>query len=68
MSKKSLDKVCVCAGYSNDKKAKECPYASKWIETDELPSFVGGECVCEGGCVAGLPNDFVGKKNQGLGK
>ena len=68
LSKKTVEKICVCTGFSTDKKASQCPYAPVWTKPEELPTFAGGDCECEGGCVAGLPNDFVGKMNAHLAK
>merc|ERR1711991_1245388 len=40
-------------------KIEDCPFATKYFNLDEVPSFLGGPCRCEhqGGCVAGLSND-----------
>lgn len=37
----------------------ECPWASKNLRAEEVPTFVGGTCTCKdkGGCVQGIPND-----------
>jgi hypothetical protein len=63
LSKKTLDRFVICKGFDLDKSAALCPYASKWIrDVSELPTFCGGTCNCEGGCVGGVPNDFMGHK------
>ena len=68
LSKKTIEKICVCTGYSSEKKAMECPYATKWTKPAELPTFVGGDCECDRGCVAEMPNDYSGKRNAHLAK
>ncbi len=63
LSKKTLDRFAICRGFDLDKSAAMCPYASQWIrEMSELPTFCGGTCNCEGGCVGGVANDFNGHK------
>ena len=63
LSKKTLDRFVICKGFDLDKSAAQCPYASKWIrDVSELPTFCGGSCNCEGGCVGGVANDFMGHK------
>jgi hypothetical protein len=59
LSKKTLERFVMCSGFDLDKSAADCPYASRWIsDMSALPTFCGGTCSCEGGCVGGVPNDF----------
>ncbi len=63
LSKKTVDRFKVCPGFKPGKSAAECPYVSKWMrDVADLPTFCGGTCNCEGGCVGGVPNDFIGHK------
>jgi hypothetical protein len=35
----------------------ECPYLKDRINVEALPTFLGGECDCDGGCIPGLNNE-----------
>jgi len=56
LSQKTLDKFKICpkSGTIDD-----CPFVARYMNKEEIPSFLGGPCRCEfqGGCVAGLSND-----------
>lgn len=63
LSKKTVDRFKVCPGFRTDMSASECPYVSKWVQDmKDLPTFCGGTCSCEGGCVGGVSNNFHGHK------
>jgi hypothetical protein len=64
LSKRTVEKFCICTGFDRSKEARNCPYASIWMNTDELPTFVGGKCQRENSCVGGVPNNFIGHKNK----
>lgn len=55
-SKKTLDKLKVCPADTLDrtKNAKACPFATKLVDFDDIPTFLGGECN-EG--IGGVPNE-----------
>jgi hypothetical protein len=36
----------------------KCPYASKNIRVEDIPTFLGGTCNCPGGC-CGVPNELT---------
>ena len=62
MSERTFAHLAVCTGFDKSLGASACPYAKLWVNVDDLPTFAGGKCNCEGGCLPGLPNDFVGYK------
>ena len=47
----------MCTGTIEPGKLMECPWASKYMRPEDMPTFVGGTCECEGGCVGDVPND-----------
>ncbi|KAJ1544458.1 hypothetical protein HK096_007504 [Nowakowskiella sp. JEL0078] len=49
----TFEKFKFCKGKSTDDVSK-CPFASKFIAKEDLPTFLGGTCVCPSGC---LPNN-----------
>merc|ERR1711991_1218217 len=56
MSAKTLDKFKLCPRSGS---IDDCPFVKKYMNVNEIPSFLGGPCVCEHqkGCVAGLSNN-----------
>jgi len=56
MSKKSLSKMTLCKGNTESQNISKCPFATKSINEEDIPSFLGGKCVCEKGCVGGVDN------------
>jgi len=62
MSKKSLSKMVTCKGNMAKQNIKQCPYASKMIKEEDIPTFLGGKCDCTPGCVANVPNKPNEKK------
>ncbi len=63
LSESLTGKVAMCGGTIAPGQLGACPYASKNINIDELPSFVGGTCSkCEGKCVGGIANDSTTMK------
>ena len=74
MSKRTFEHLSVCTGFERSVGASTCPYASRWVNLDDLPTFAGGNCNCEGGCLPDIPNEMVGYKislmerSEGSGK
>ena len=62
MSERTLAHMSVCTGFDKSVGAEACPFAKQWVKVEDLPTFAGGKCECEGGCIAGIPNDYVGYK------
>jgi len=66
MSQRMLEKIKFCPASPSAKNEKEvftnCPWAKTKFDPENLPTFLGGKCECKqfGGCVQGVPNDFVG--------
>ncbi|KAJ3401483.1 hypothetical protein CcCBS67573_g07329 [Chytriomyces confervae] len=57
LSKKTIEKTVFCPGNSSGKNnMADCPYLSRYLKAADLPSFLGGQCNCIGGCVGGVPN------------
>lgn len=56
LSQKTLDKFKICPGTGT---IQDCPFVRRYLNIDQIPSFLGGPCRCEhqGGCVPGMPND-----------
>jgi hypothetical protein len=44
--------VAICPGDTLKGDISKCPFA-KLINLQTLPSFLGGECRCKGGCICG---------------
>ena len=40
----------------------QCPFASKYLIAEKVPSFLGGKCQCAGGCVPGIANDCKSRR------
>jgi len=59
MSKGFLDKVKVCKGDTRSQKIEKCPHAMQYMKFEDLPTFLGGTCECEGGCIGGVANSAV---------
>eukprot|EP01091_Cochliopodium_minus_P020601 TRINITY_DN904_c0_g1_i3.p1 TRINITY_DN904_c0_g1~~TRINITY_DN904_c0_g1_i3.p1 ORF type:complete len:162 (-),score=40.10 TRINITY_DN904_c0_g1_i3:83-568(-) len=59
MSKKSLSKMITCKGNINKQTLSKCPFASKFIKEEDIPSFLGGKCDCKLGCIAGYKNSMT---------
>lgn len=54
LSEETLAKVVLCPGGSS---VADCPYLSKYLVLSDLPSFLGGDCTCDGkGCIGDIPN------------
>jgi len=71
VSKRSLAKFTYCKGDTSKGDITQCPFASKFLEKKDVPTFLGGDCKCEdkGGCVDGIPNEakehpVCGKKEK----
>lgn len=43
---------------------KQCPFATQKLNTEALPTFLGGGCTCtaKGGCIQGVPNGCTAPK------
>jgi hypothetical protein len=66
LSAKARSKVTICPGNTLRGDISKCPFASKFINPRTLPSFLGGECRCKGGCISGTPNEqttLLGKQD-----
>ena len=60
MSAKSLEKTTLCPGRTAARPSfSACPFASALFDGADLPTFLGGKCLClaKGGCVSGRPNE-----------
>ena len=54
---KARSKVALCPGDTLGKEGiGRCPFA-KLIDLNTLPSFLGGQCRCKGGCICHTPNE-----------
>ncbi|OQS01929.1 Outer Dynein Arm Light Chain 2 [Thraustotheca clavata] len=54
LSESTLSKIVVCPGGTS---IADCPYMSKYLVLSDLPSFLGGDCTCNGkGCIGKIPN------------
>ena len=51
--KDTMQNIAICKKRGT---IESCPFVSKYCNVDELPTFLGGKCECEGGCIPGLPN------------
>ncbi|KDO35419.1 hypothetical protein SPRG_00267 [Saprolegnia parasitica CBS 223.65] len=50
----TLANVVVCPGGTA---VASCPYLSAYLKLDDVPTFLGGRCVCDGnGCIGNIPN------------
>lgn len=66
LSESLTSKVGMCTGTITPGKLMECPWASKNLRPEDMPTFVGGTCECEGGCVGDVPNDHCTVKGIDL--
>ena len=63
LSERLTSKAAMCMGQfepgEEPNRMHECPWASKQLRVEEVPTFVGGTCNCKdkGGCVGGVAND-----------
>jgi hypothetical protein len=57
LSQKLIEKFVWCKRASGDMDATKCPFVTKNLSPDTVPSFLGGHCSCPHGCIVGLPND-----------
>lgn len=57
LSKKMLAKIAICPGRTLTEDISRCPFASKVVNLDTLPTFLGGRCRCKPGCISEVPND-----------
>ena len=57
LSTSLTSKVGMCQGTIEPGKIGDCPWASKRFRAEDMPTFVGGTCECEGGCIGDVPND-----------
>lgn len=60
LSKRTLSKFKPCKG-DTDGDVTACPYIREHIAVENLPSYLGGTCVCEDGCVYGCANKIEGE-------
>jgi hypothetical protein len=51
LSESLTSKVGMCTGTIEPGKLSECPWASKHLRPEDMPTFVGGTCSCPDGCV-----------------
>ncbi|KAI8909154.1 CRAL-TRIO domain-containing protein [Gorgonomyces haynaldii] len=58
MSKKTVEKMTFCPGQLSGKPISACPYLRMYLKLEDVPSFLGGQCNCPGGCVGGAPNSL----------
>ncbi|KAI9329093.1 CRAL-TRIO domain-containing protein [Obelidium mucronatum] len=56
LSKKTAEKTVFCPGKTSGKSIVACPYLSRYLVLENIPSFLGGTCNCKGGCIGGVPN------------
>ncbi|KAI9333611.1 CRAL-TRIO domain-containing protein [Obelidium mucronatum] len=56
LSKKTVEKIVFCPGKMSGKSITACPYLSQYLSLENVPSFLGGNCNCKGGCIGGVPN------------
>lgn len=72
MSKRALEKVVFCPGKNSGKPISACPYLSNYLNIDNVPTFLGGNCNCPGGCIGNVPNSqtlpLSGITTEGLSK
>lgn len=56
MSKRAVEKMVFCPANSSGKPISDCPFVSKILSIENVPTFLGGKCNCPGGCIGGIPN------------
>eukprot|EP00121_Abeoforma_whisleri_P000701 Awhi_evm1s621 len=58
MPKRTLEKVGVCgATNTREDDISKCPFVKEHFDVDKVPSFLGGNCHCEPGCVPSVSNE-----------
>ncbi|EQC42165.1 hypothetical protein SDRG_01005 [Saprolegnia diclina VS20] len=68
LSERTVAKMVICPG---GKQLSDCPYVANYLNLSDLPTFLGGQCMCDGrGCIGGLPNSqttpLTGVNDDGL--
>lgn len=63
MSPKSIEKVWVSEESSAPGRGI-CSFAARLVGQRRLPTFLGGLCECEGGCVGRLPNTATAMRSR----
>lgn len=63
VSKNTWEKVSVCTASRpwGEAEISRCPFVAENVSLESLPSYLGGSCSCEGGCVKGFPNEMTKK-------
>ena len=56
MSKRAVEKMTFCPALQSGKDLSACPFVSKFIKAEDVPTFLGGKCQCTDGCIGGIPN------------
>jgi hypothetical protein len=64
MSKKTVEKTRFCPGKNSGKGVEHCPFLSKHMRVEDIPTFLGGQCNCLPGCIAGIPNSQTSPLNE----
>jgi len=66
MPKKTAEKFRVCRGKPSKHPYTACPFFSRLLPADSIPTFLGGKCTCteRGGCIRGVPNDRTTSKME----
>eukprot|EP01091_Cochliopodium_minus_P017817 TRINITY_DN7076_c0_g1_i1.p1 TRINITY_DN7076_c0_g1~~TRINITY_DN7076_c0_g1_i1.p1 ORF type:complete len:307 (-),score=77.15 TRINITY_DN7076_c0_g1_i1:70-990(-) len=62
---KTMEKFSYCKGQTEGGDISKCPFASKYLLKENLPTFLGGSCECKGlnqhwgdeGCIDGISNE-----------
>lgn len=66
LSESLTSKVGMCGGTIVPGELGKCPWASKNLALEDMPTFVGGTCSCPGGCVGDVPNDCTTVKGSDI--
>ncbi|OQR84670.1 hypothetical protein ACHHYP_13082 [Achlya hypogyna] len=53
MDEQTMAQTVLCPGGTS---IAACPYLSKYLVLEDLPTFLGGQCSCDGGCIGSVPN------------
>ena len=61
MSARAVEKMVFCPAKGD---IAACPYLSRNLDLDKVPTFLGGSCNCVGGCIGGVPNSQTSPINQ----
>ena len=64
MSKRAVEKMVFCPGFAAGSDVSVCPYLSKYMNLDTVPTFLGGKCNCPGGCIGNVPNSQTVPVNE----